>query len=168
MVANLGDSSLFHYQTSKKQLTKITEDHSVAGVLLQAEMITTEMARYHEGRHRLEYYLGCANLPPESPVHQVALASGDLLLLCTDGISSSFSNEQMNKIFTNAGGNLDTLAEHLVTTAQRAGETDNQTLILWQHHGKAVTAADTVVQFQHNCVPNVACICPPSCVMFCR
>ncbi len=146
VVTNLGDSAMFHYQMSKGQLTKITEDHSVAGVLLRAQIITPEMAQHHEGRHRLEYYLGCPNLPPEPPVYQVTLALGDLLLLCSDGVSSSFSNEQMNKIFTEAGSNLSVIAEHLVMEARQLGETDNQTLILWQHHSKAVTAFDTLIQ----------------------
>lgn len=146
VVANLGDSSLFHYQISKKQLTKVTEDHSVAGLLLGAKMITTEVARYHEGRHSLEYYLGCPKIPPELPIHQVDLASGDLILLCTDGVSSSFSNAQMNQIFTDADGDLKRIADCLVTAAQQAGETDNQTLILWRHHSKAMTSGNTVAQ----------------------
>ncbi|NEQ65806.1 MAG: serine/threonine-protein phosphatase [Symploca sp. SIO2D2] len=133
VVVNLGDSPMFHYQVTQRQLVKITEDHSVAGVLLRAEMITTEMARYHEGRNRLEYYLGCPHLPPEPPVQQVALAAGDLLLLCTDGISGSVSEEQIKEILAESGSNLEKKAEQLLTVSQEAGETDNQTLILWQH-----------------------------------
>ena len=146
VVVNLGDSPMFHYQASKKRMVKVTEDHSVAGVLLRAEMITTEMARYHEGRNRLEYYLGCPSLPPEPPVQQVLLAAGDLLLLCTDGVSGSISEEQIKEILAESGSNLKRIAEQLLTTSQKAGETDNQTLILWQHHSKTGVAGDTIVQ----------------------
>lgn len=65
VVANLGGSPLFPYQARSGQLREVTEDHTVAGVLLRAGMITPEMARYHEGRSRLEFYLGGANLVEE-------------------------------------------------------------------------------------------------------
>ena len=58
LVINLGDSPRFHYQASSKRLTQVTEDHTVAGVLQRAGMITAEMARVHEGRSRLQFYVG--------------------------------------------------------------------------------------------------------------
>jgi len=136
VVANLGDSPLFHYQASTGQLHKVTEDHTVAGVLLQAGMITPEMARYHEGRGRLEFYLGCPELPREAPAHQVALASRDLLLLCTDGVTGSLSHEQIAEILSDPNGDLDGMAERLIQASLEAGETDNQTLILWRHQNE--------------------------------
>lgn len=144
VVANLGDSPLFHYQANSKTLKKITEDHTVAGVLLRFKRITPEMARYHEGRNRLEFYVGCDELPEDDPIYPVNLAQGDMLLLCSDGVSASFSDEQIGKIFAEGGNDIEKIADALLKASLDAGETDNQTLIIWQHHltGKTTTTSE--------------------------
>ncbi|MUG98484.1 SpoIIE family protein phosphatase [Scytonema sp. UIC 10036] len=129
---NLGDSPLFHYQASSGKLTKVTQEHTVADVLLRAGMITQEMARSHEGRNRLEFYVGCPQFPPNLAVQQVSLTPGDLLLLCTDGISGSLLLEEIQSILGGDRTSLALKAESLIQAAQTAGETDNQTLILWK------------------------------------
>jgi len=133
IAVNLGDSPLFHYQCRTGQLTKKTEDHTVAGVLLRAGLISPELAPYHEGRSRLEFFVGCPSLPGEAPVRQFELAPGDLLLLCSDGVSGSLLEGEMAEIFSQAQGNLSALADGLLQAAKNKGETDNQTLILWRH-----------------------------------
>jgi len=132
IAANLGDSPLFHYQADSKQVRKVTDDHTVAGILLKVGMISDEMARHHEGRNRLQYFVGCADLPREIiPVHTFSIAPEDILLLCSDGVSGSLSTEELTAIFTIPTASLSELAERLIAAAQEKGETDNQTLILW-------------------------------------
>jgi protein phosphatase len=133
IAVNLGDSPLFHYQPSTGQLTKKTEDHTVAGVLLRAGLISPELALYHEGRSRLEFFVGCSELPGEAPVHQFDLVPGDLLLLCSDGVSGLLLEGEMAKIFSKAHGEIEAIADGLLQAAKDKGETDNQTLILWQY-----------------------------------
>jgi serine/threonine protein phosphatase PrpC len=133
IVGYLGDSPLFHYQPHQQKLTKITEDHTVAGVLLRAGMITPEMARVHEGKSRLEFYVGCPKLPREAPIHNINLTAGDVLLLCSDGISGAFREDEIRKILAQNGNNLDKIGEYLIKQSCSLGETDNQTLILWHH-----------------------------------
>lgn len=137
VVLNLGDSPLFHYSMSKRTLTQVTEDHTVAGALMRAGLISPEMARIHEGSDRLEFFLGNEAMPRNPPVNKLSLAPGDLLLLCSDGISGSLSAEQIAALLSDAATNgkldLDELAEQLLAASLAAGESDNQTLILWQH-----------------------------------
>jgi protein phosphatase len=135
IAVNLGDSPLFHYQASSDELTKVTEDHTVAAILLKADMITPEMARFHEGRNRLEFYVGSPQLPPIRPLYQVELRSGDLLLLCSDGVSGSLLLPEIQSILADSNHSLAEKAENLINKAQATGETDNQTLILWSHQG---------------------------------
>ncbi len=144
VVAFLGDSPMFHFQVEEGKLTKVTEDHTVAGVLQRAGMITPEMARYHEGRSRLEFYLGGASLPRENPVRFVDLKPQDLLLLCSDGVSGSLTETQITKILSECGTNLKQAGESLIQTAVEAGETDNQTLILWRHLGESVSNPEVI------------------------
>jgi PPM family protein phosphatase len=142
IVANLGDSALFHRRAQDRQLFKVTEDHTVASVLLRAGMITPEMARYHEGRSSLEFFLGAANLPREAPIRQVALAPGDLLLLCSDGVSGAVTQEQITDVLADPNDDLNHIADRLLQIGLAAGETDNQTLILWRHGGASGGAAE--------------------------
>ena len=132
IVTNLGDSPLLHYQAQTGQLTQITEDHTIAGVLLKTKMISPQVALHHEGRSRLQFFVGCPEFPTELPVHQVSLESGDILLLCSDGISGSLLPEDIAAIL-GSSQSLKDMAENLAQKALEAGETDNQTLILWSH-----------------------------------
>ncbi|NJO65751.1 MAG: serine/threonine-protein phosphatase [Richelia sp. RM2_1_2] len=133
VVAFLGDSPMFHYQRKQGKLIKVTQDHTVAGVLLRAGLITEEMARYHEGRSQLEFYVGSPQLPKEEPIESLILEKGDILLLCSDGISGSLKHEEITQIMAKNGDNLQLTAQQLIQASQATGETDNQTLILWSH-----------------------------------
>jgi protein phosphatase len=135
VAANLGDSPLFHYEARTTTLHKVTEDHTVAGVLLQAGLITPEMARFHEGRSRLEFYIGGANLPRQDPVQVRHLHAGDILLLCSDGVSGPLREEEIRAVLGSPHRNLEQMAEQLLELSRATGETDNQTLILWQQPG---------------------------------
>jgi PPM family protein phosphatase len=129
-VVNLGDSPLFLFRAGV--LTRITEDHNIAGALLRAGMISPEMALHHEGRSRLEFHLGAKDLPPNEPLRLLTLEANDMLLLCSDGVSGRLAEGQIAKILAEAGADLDRAADKLIETARAAGETDNQTLILWR------------------------------------
>lgn len=132
VAANLGDSPLFHFQTRLGRLHQMTDDHTVAGVLLRAGMIGPEMARVHEGRSRLEFYLGVENMPKDEPSHIFQTEPGDLLLLCSDGISGSLTPDEIESTLREPGGDLEVKAERLIEAARATGDTDNQTLILWR------------------------------------
>jgi serine/threonine protein phosphatase PrpC len=148
IAANLGDSPLFHYQATTGELHRVTDDHTVAGVLLRAGAITPEMARYHEGRSRLEFYLGAEKLPRDKPLYTMKLAPGDRLLLCSDGVTGQLAHNDVQACFCDAPGDLPSLADHLIEAARAAGETDNQTLILWQY-GARMPHATKIAQPAH-------------------
>jgi protein phosphatase len=131
VVANLGDSPLFLFDAQTQSLKQITPDHTIAGILLQAGMISPEMARVHEGKNQLQYFIGCDDLPPELPLSTLNLQPGDQLLLCSDGINGSLELAQIENTLSHAE-NLDLAADQLLRLGQLNQETDNQTLILWQ------------------------------------
>jgi serine/threonine protein phosphatase PrpC len=134
IAANLGDSPLFVYRHASQSLKKITEDHTVAGILVRKKLIPPEMARFHEGRSRLEFYVGADTLPKHPPLYQCTLAAGDLVLLCSDGISGCLMPDQMEKLISEATDDLKAVADRLIEAALATDETDNQTLILWRSH----------------------------------
>ncbi len=133
IVINLGDSPLFHFRNQNQDLTKVTVDHSVAGLLVHVGMITPEMGRYHAQRSQLEFFLGSEKFPNPSPLAEVTLATSDLLLLCSDGISGSLLPDQIQAILAEPLS-LEEKADRLIEISLVEGETDNQTLILWQYN----------------------------------
>lgn len=133
VTANLGDSPLFLYRQASQSLKKITEDHTVAGVLVRKKIITPEMARFHEGRSRLEFFVGADTLPKRPPVYQCTLSPGDLVLLCSDGISGSLAQDRLEQLIVSSTGELEALADQLIEASLKAEETDNQTVIIWRY-----------------------------------
>ncbi len=133
IATNLGDSPLFHYEAATGKLSKVTLDHSVTGILAQAGIITEEMARHHERRGQLEYYLGGDRLPNPLPTYNRELQSGDLVLLCSDGVNGLLCLAEIQQILASTDRNLEQKAAALISAARTAGEADNQTLIFWCH-----------------------------------
>jgi len=138
IATNVGDSPLFHYRRGDRTVKQLTLDHTVAAALVRGGMITAEMGKYHEGRNQLEFYLGRETLPGD-PLIEITLEPGDRLLLCTDGISSPIDNLQLLSCLTIASRSES--AQALIDTAQNAGSTDNQTLIIWQYGDSAISQA---------------------------
>jgi PPM family protein phosphatase len=131
VATNLGDSPVFHYEAATGKLVKVSLDHSVVGILTQAGIITEAMARDHERRGQLEYYLGCPHLPDPLPIYDRELRSQDLIMLCSDGINGLLSLAQIEQILARTETSLERKAEELIHAARAAGETDNQTIMLW-------------------------------------
>jgi protein phosphatase len=144
---NLGDSPLFHYERASRTLRQLTQDHTVAEALMRGGLITPEMAHYHRDRSKLEFYVGGGAMPQPPPVHYCHLEQNDLLLLCSDGVSNLLSLERMNELLNRMGGALESTqglanaAETLREAALSAGESDNQTIILWRYTMPAGGAA---------------------------
>ncbi|MDX1935056.1 MAG: PP2C family serine/threonine-protein phosphatase [Capsulimonadales bacterium] len=145
-VINVGDSPAYHVRPDGGMVVHLTEDHSLAGMLLKANLITAEMARVHEGRCQLEHYIGGPNLPNEMPVRTLTLVPGDYLVLCSDGVSNSFPEEAvLGNLLTSAGGAVADAATELVVHARRSGEHDNQTVIVYRHGLRPGTPLMTVI-----------------------
>ena len=129
----------------------MTDDHSLAGMLLRANLITEEMARVHEGRCQLEHYIG-GPLPNEIPVRTATLAPGEYLLICSDGVSNTLTDALIVELLTDDKAiNFADRAANFVVRARSEGEKDNQTIILYRHgEGRP----------QMNIVPDVGPLAP--------
>lgn len=56
------------------------------------------MVVYYEGKNMLEFYLGCDNLLLDLFIYYVLFYVEDLLLLCSDGVSSNFQEKELKDI----------------------------------------------------------------------
>lgn len=136
---SIGDSHIYHWRNNAATLSKISYDHSFVGILLQEGTIEPEAARFHSEKNRIVYYMGIENLPPREKIKCTGsgnIKHGDILMLCSDGISGKPQPEELESIFRsqnhdNGPYSFDPLAEHLMDCGLRLNETDNQTLVLY-------------------------------------
>ena len=124
--AHIGDSRI--YLKRGPQLTALTVDHSVAAELVRNGGITEEEAQHHPQRHFLTRALGTdAVVKPE--IGQITVQPHDLFLLCTDGLSGVVGDDTVNRILE-GGGDVQCMADALVSAACEAGGPDNISVIL--------------------------------------
>ncbi|MDR1775641.1 MAG: Stp1/IreP family PP2C-type Ser/Thr phosphatase [Actinomycetes bacterium] len=126
VLAQVGDSRA--YLLRNRQLTQITEDHSVVGALVRSGHITVEEARVHERRSVITRALGT---DPELAVDsfEISVLRGDRLLLCSDGLTAMVDDAHIAEILL---ANVDPTraAERLIDAANTAGGADNISVIV--------------------------------------
>ena len=125
-IANVGDSRV--YWTQSGALTQVTQDHSLVASLVTAGELTKEGARYHPRSNVLYRTVG----RPESiavDTFQIGLNSGDMLLLCTDGLWGMLGDERIGATLEEPS-DARSISEKLVALANAAGGRDNITAVV--------------------------------------
>jgi len=123
--AHVGDSRLYLVRDSS--ISRLTHDHSYVGRLVANGVIRAEEAESHPQRHILTAALGAGNtVTPDSPEQPVSLQSGDVLVLCTDGLWGLLNDQEIQGAVT--GKTSDEICHALVETAKKRGGPDNITV----------------------------------------
>ena len=126
IITNIGDSRA--YLIRGGVISRITHDHSVVEHLVENGEITAEEARTHPNRNLITRALG-----PEAntscDTYEVILEKDDLLLLCTDGLTVTATDEEMANAVCSAG-DLNEGAQQLISLAKKRGAPDNVTAVL--------------------------------------
>jgi len=134
-VVHVGDSRIYLFRSG--QLRRITEDHSLVEELIRRGQLTAEEAEVHPQRSIITRALG-----PEPEVQvdvvTVDIQKGDLLLLCSDGLTTMLSDLEITSTLQQ-GGSVKTIAQALVDSANKAGGRDNITVALVQMEGVSST-----------------------------
>jgi protein phosphatase len=127
-LAHVGDSRA--YRMREGELSQLTRDHSLVAELERSGQITPEAAEHHPQRSIITRALGPE---PDVEVDTYTLAGreGDVFLICSDGLTSMISDEEVASIVRSAGS-LDEAAEALVRAANQSGGKDNITVILFR------------------------------------
>lgn len=121
---HIGDSRC--YQFTEGTLKQLSYDHTVMQELLDQGRLTLEEVRNHPQRSILtQVLMGDSGIDPVLMVYPVK--KGDYFLLCSDGLSSVLSDEEIEKIIkTNQGS---ALVDALLSATKAAGAPDNVTII---------------------------------------
>lgn len=130
-ICNVGDSRL--YLLSVNRMQQITKDHSYVQMLIDNGLIAPELAAVHPDRNVITRAIGIdSNV--ESDLYHISLKDGDVLLLCSDGLTNSLTNEQIysivwgnQEIFTK---DISQRVSELINTANLNGGRDNITALL--------------------------------------
>ena len=124
-IAHVGDSRAYLFNSGG--LLQLTKDHSVVQVMVDAGQITEDEAKSHPRKNLITRVLGVGEQLDVDYCEQ-ALSEGDLLLLCTDGLSNAVDLELGLPLLLEQSA-FDGLAEDLVELANRNGGPDNITVV---------------------------------------
>lgn len=119
-VANVGDSRLYLINDGIRQVTR---DHSLVAEMVRKGSITEEAARNHPDKNIITRAIG-AYKDVEIDFFEVELQPGDVVLMCTDGLTNMVEDEEIAKI-VRASEEIDDVAENLVNMANHNGGKDN-------------------------------------------
>jgi PPM family protein phosphatase len=127
-LGHVGDSRA--YRLRDGQLEQLTRDHSLVAELERSGQITPEAAENHPQRSIITRALGPE---PDVQVDTYTLAGrdGDLFLICSDGLTSMISDEELGSILRSSDS-LDQAAESLVRAANQSGGKDNITVVMFR------------------------------------
>jgi protein phosphatase len=126
-LAHVGDSRV--YLIRDKELTQLTSDHSWVNEQLQSGIISADQARTHPLRNVVTRALGGkADLQVDMQFQK--MQSGDMLLLCSDGLTTMVPDEDIAKVVATAAGDVEKAAKALVSEANSRGGEDNITVLL--------------------------------------
>lgn len=125
--AHVGDSRAYLIRAGS--LSRITNDHSWVFEQVQAGMLTEAEAEKHPLRNVITRALGGAlSVTPDAS--EVETRSGDVYLLCSDGLTGMVPEDEIRDIVDKNTDDLEKACQVLIDTANERGGLDNVTAIL--------------------------------------
>lgn len=125
-VANVGDSRL--YVVGAHEIRQITRDHSWVEDMVRSGGMAREEARNHPDKNIITRAIGAEN-SVKADFFSVTLREGDMILMCTDGLTNMLSDEEIRMVLDGARDIVEK-AEELVRRANENGGRDNISVIL--------------------------------------
>jgi len=127
LLASVGDSRAYMLVDSLLQL--LTNDHTFVFDMVMEGIISVEEARTHPQRSGLLMAVG---VDEEVDVETIELPyHGELVLLCTDGLTDMLTDEEIERILRNSS-DLQQTTDKLVEEANKKGGKDNITVVLFR------------------------------------
>ena len=125
-VANVGDSRL--YVVHENRIEQVTQDHSLVEEMVRMGGIDRASARNHPDKNIITRAIGATDYI-EADFFNLELQTGDMILLCSDGLTNMIEDDIIYRILTN-GRSLKNRVEELVETANQNGGKDNISVIV--------------------------------------
>jgi protein phosphatase len=126
-IGHVGDSRVYLFRDGG--LTQLTRDHSLVFEQVQSGVLSAEDARTHPLRNIVTRALGgTADL--EVDIQGLTAQAGDLVLLCSDGLTTMVGDEAIANILRDCGGEAARAARACVDAANANGGDDNITVLV--------------------------------------
>ena len=124
-VANVGDSRLYLID---REIEQITRDHSLVEEMIRVGELKREDARKHPDRNVITRAVG-VHTPVKIDFFDVKLERGDIILLCSDGLTNMVEDSEILRIVRKSSS-LKEAAQKLVNEANKNGGKDNISVVL--------------------------------------
>ena len=118
--ANVGDSRLYLLSDDIKQLSK---DHSLVQEMVRLGGINQEEAKSHPDKNIITRAIGAKD-DVDIDFYEYRLKKGDIILMCTDGLSNMVEDEEMLHI-VKCSRDVVEAVEQLIERAKEHGGSDN-------------------------------------------
>lgn len=128
-VAWVGDSRAYLWNSQQRSLTQITRDHSYVQMLFETGVIEKHEIGTHPEKNIITQCLGSIELDRvRVSILEETWKKGDLLILCSDGLSDVINNEQICELIAN-NPTPTSATDNLLSAALKAGGKDNITVV---------------------------------------
>lgn len=124
-VANVGDSRLYLIDDGIEQ---ITHDHSLVEEMIRIGELQRKDAKSYPDRNVITRAIG-VRVPVRVDFFDVKLEHGDIILLCSDGLTNMVEDEEILEIVKKSSS-IEEAAGALVDTANKNGGKDNISVVL--------------------------------------
>ncbi|MCR5476556.1 MAG: Stp1/IreP family PP2C-type Ser/Thr phosphatase [Lachnospiraceae bacterium] len=128
-VANVGDSRL--YVIHDREIRQVTVDHSLVEEMVRRGAVTREDSSHHPKKNIITRAVGVKETV-DVDLFTEELEDGDMVLLCTDGLTNMVSDERI-RMTVAASRDVTEAVIHLVDEANEQGGKDNISVILVQY-----------------------------------
>jgi len=125
-LGHIGDSRAYRFRAG--HLEQITRDHSLLQEQIDAGLITAEQATHSMHKNLVTRAVGVDEVV-DLEIHDHPVELGDVLLMCSDGLSDMLSDEQIAQLLR-TNDSLAAAGSMLIQAANVAGGRDNIAVIL--------------------------------------
>ena len=129
-IAHAGDSRAYLIRNGTIQ--QVTEDHSLINEYIRQGLLSQKDAAAHPHKHVITRALGTSP-QVDIDLNVVSLIDGDLILLCSDGLSNPLSDQEILKQVLGSHADLKNGCMQLIQLALDKGADDNITVILFSY-----------------------------------
>ncbi len=130
---NIGDSSGFVMKN--KKLHKVTHDHTLVNLLVDAGNLTEEEAKIHPKKNVLMKALGAAE-KVDMDIFDVIDIEFDSIMLCSDGLTNMLTEEQIEKVLNDEELDAYEKVEKLIRKCNARGGNDNISIAYLSRNGE--------------------------------
>ncbi len=129
---NIGDSSGFVIKNNK--LHKVTHDHTLVNLLVDAGNLTEDEAKIHPKKNVLMKALG-ASEKAELDIFDVDMES-DAILLCSDGLTNMLTEDQIERVLVDPELESEEKVKKLIMKCNARGGSDNISIAYLTRNGE--------------------------------